>query len=182
VVVVDGSVFAARGVRKVHTLASAAFGDPDAGALGGLAGGQVQLARRPIRCPLLDHGVLSVPLPRVDVVAVYPGSDGTAIEAFVAAGARGLVLEATGAGNATPAVAKAIAQLAAQGTPVVISTRVPAGPVVPLYTGNGGGTDLVSAGAVPAGRLRPGQARMLLIALLATGATAAEIHRAFTAR
>jgi L-asparaginase len=181
-VVFDGSVFAARGVRKVHTLASAAFGDSDAGALGGLAGGRVQLARRPIRCTPLDHAKLSVPLPRVDVVAVYPGSDGTAIDAFVAAGARGLVLEATGAGNATPAVAKAVARLAAQGTPVVISTRVPAGPVVPLYAGNGGGTDLVSAGALPAGRLRPGQARMLLIALLATGATAAEIHRAFTAR
>jgi L-asparaginase len=119
-------------------------------------------------------------LPQVDIAAVYPGSDGTALIAL-AAQARGLVLQATGAGNATPAVAAAVARLVADGTPVVISTRVPAGPVVPLYTGDGGGVDLVTAGAVPAGRLRPGQARMQLIALLATGATADDIGRAFAA-
>ncbi len=178
-VVFDGAVFAARGVRKVHTLASAAFGDPDAGALGGLAGGRLSLFRRPARPVLLDTAALTVPLPRVDVVAVYPGSDDTAVEALAAAGARGVVLEATGAGNATPAVAAAVGRLAARDIPVVISTRVPTGPVVPLYAGNGGGVDLVRAGAIPAGRLRPGQARMLLIALLGSGATADDVRRAF---
>ena len=65
--------------------------------------------------------------------------------------------------------------------PVVVSTRVPAGPVVPLYSGDGGGVDLAAAGAIPAGRLRPGQARMLLIALLATGVGPEDIRRAFAA-
>jgi L-asparaginase len=180
-VVCDGSVFAARGVRKVHTLASGVFGDPDAGALGGLAGGRLHLFRRTARATPLNPAALSSPLPRVDVVAVYPGSDGTAIAAFAAAGARGLVLQATGAGNATPAVVAAVGHLTARGAPVVVSTRVPAGPVIPLYSGDGGGVDLAAAGAIPAGRLRPGQARMLLIALLATGVGPEDIRRAFAA-
>lgn len=180
-VVFDGSVFAARGVRKVHTLAAAAFGDPDAGAIGGLAAGRFGLFRSVMRIKPLDAAALSAPLPRVDVVAVYPGSDGAAIAAFAAAGARGLVLQATGAGNATPAVVAAVGHLTAGGTPVVVSTRVPAGPVVPLYSGDGGGVDLAAAGAIPAGRLRPGQARMLLIALLATGVGPEDIRRAFAA-
>ena len=178
-VVFDGAVFGARGVRKVHTIASAAFGDPDAGPLGRLTAGRLDLFRNPARSAPLDAAALSVPLPRVEVVAVYPGSDATALEALATAGARGLVLQGTGAGNATPAVAAAVARLVDGGTPVVISTRVPAGPVVPLYSGDGGGVDLVASGAVPAGRLRPGQARMLLLALLATGAGPDDIRRSF---
>ena len=176
-VVFDGSVFAARGVRKVHTLAAAAFGDPDAGAIGGLAAGRFGLFRSPIRVKPLEAAAVSPPLPRVDIVAVYPGSDATVLDALATAG--GLVLQATGAGNATPTVAAAAARLVAGGTPVVVSTRVSTGPVVPLYSGHGGGVDLVAAGAIPTGRLRPGQARMLLIALLATGATADDVRRAF---
>ena len=178
-VVFDGAVFAARGVRKVHTLASAAFGDPDSGPLGGVVGGTVWLSRRSVRATPMDRAELSQPLPRVDVVAVYPGSDGVAAAALAVAGAKGLILQATGAGNATPAILRAVRELVSGGTPVVISTRVSAGPVVPLYAGSGGGTDLAAAGAISAGRLRPSQARMLLIALLSTGATTESIQRTF---
>ena len=105
----------------------------------------------------------------MDIVAVYPGCDTAALDAVVAAGAGGVVLEATGAGNANPAVRDAVARLTGQGVVVLLSTRVPAGPVVPLYA-DGGGVELVAAGAIPTGLLRPGQARILLAALLGTGA------------
>jgi L-asparaginase len=160
----DGLVFAARGVRKVDTLRSGAFGAPGRGPVIRLVGDTVvPLARPARRAPLaLD---LDADLPRVDVVACYLGVDGTLMHAAVAAGATGLVLEAFGAGNVPPAVAEAADELLARGIPVLVCSRVPSGPVAPLYAA--GGARLARAGAVFAGDLSPWQARLLLAAALA---------------
>jgi L-asparaginase len=81
----------------------------------------------------------------------------------VDAGARGLVLAAFGAGNANPAIVEGIREC---GLPVVVCSRVPSGPVTPIYTG-GGGMDLADAGAVFGDDLSPWQGRILLAAALA---------------
>jgi L-asparaginase len=104
--------------------------------------------------------------PRVDVVACYLGSDGVALDAVVAAGARGVVLEALGSGNAGPAVVEAVRRHRADGVAVAVSTRVPGGRVAASY---GPARDLLDAGAVVVPRLGPAQARVLLMAALATG-------------
>lgn len=106
---------------------------------------------------------------RVDVVAIHPGCDATHVEASLAAGAQGIVLAALGSGNATAAVARAVARCSAAGVPVVLSSRVPSGRLAASYGGGGGGHDLVRAGAVLSAVLRPGQARVLLAALIAAG-------------
>lgn len=124
--------------------------------------------------PRLEWGTLAGR--RVDVVALYPGADGTGIDAALAAGAEGIVLAALGAGNANALVVEAVRRA---GVPVVTSSRVPAGRLVPSYGGGGGGFDLVDAGAVHSELLRPGQARVLLAALLAAGASREEIRGAF---
>jgi L-asparaginase len=161
----DGLVFAAQGVRKVETLRSGAFGAPGRGPVLRVAGDSVLPLARPVRpAPLpLDLGA---DLPRVDVIPCYLGVDDVLLRAAVAAGASGLVLQAFGAGNVPPAVADTVRELIAGGLPVLVSSRVPSGPVVPLYTG-GGGADLARAGAVFAHDLSPWQARVLLAAALA---------------
>lgn len=104
--------------------------------------------------------------PRVDIIAVYAGSDAVALDACVAAGARAIVLEAVGSGNAGAAVIEGVRRHCGDGTVVAISTRVPNGHV---HSGYGPGRALVDAGAIEMPNLRPAQARVLLMAALAAG-------------
>jgi L-asparaginase len=116
---------------------------------------------------------------RVDIVAIYPGCDAAHIEASLQAGADGIVLAALGSGNANPGIAVAVKRCAERGVAVVVSSRVPEGLLVASYGGGGGGHDLVAAGAVHSSTLRPGQARILLAALLANNSPAETILSAF---
>ena len=81
----------------------------------------------------------------------------------------GLVAETdglgVGAGNAPPVFTGAVEATVAAGVPVVLSTRVPAGPVTAIY-GNGGAVTLLDAGAMSANQLNTYQARILLAVLV----------------
>ncbi|MGW6568845.1 asparaginase [Streptomyces sp. NPDC054975] len=167
-VVFDGRVHAARGTVKTQTLAADAFADPTESGLGKVGFGSVHIRRspdRPTPLPLPTADPAAGELPRVDVVMHHSDGDPLFLNTSVAAGAGGVVLVGTGAGNATPEIAAAVGAAVGQGTLVALSTRVPAGPIAELYTG-GGAVDLVAAGAVPAGTLRAGQARMAVLATL----------------
>ncbi|MFC7641073.1 hypothetical protein ACFQX6_08795 [Streptosporangium lutulentum] len=117
---------------------------------------------RPLGFDLTELGDLSA---RVDIVPVYLDADGVQIAACRAAGARGLVLEAMGAGNPTPGVLREIRSCVADGIAVLVASRCGEA-ATPVY-GAGGGADLAEAGAVFAGSLRAPKARILLAAALA---------------
>ncbi|MGX1162086.1 L-asparaginase [Arthrobacter sp. SLBN-100] len=178
-----GTVFPAAGVRKSQTLRLNAFANPDFGVLGQVsAQGEVAMAgsgSRPeaLSLPRPDSGSL-----RVDLVAAYPGADSTLMHAALAAGAAGIVLQGTGSGNANPSLCSEVAAAVASGVVVVTSTRVDAGPVVPIYGAGGGGEDLRAAGAIGSGHLRPSQSLILLNLLLRLNLNREQITEIFAQR
>ncbi|MCQ8771561.1 asparaginase [Streptomyces telluris] len=158
----DGQVHAARGTIKVQTLAADAFADPSGSPVADVKDGRVLVRRQPERPAPLPLPQADAPLPRIDVVMHHCDADPLLFNAAVEAGAQGMVLVATGAGNATPEVAAAVEAAVARGVLVALTTRVPSGPVAEIYT-QGGAVDLAAGGAVLTGTLRAGQARIAVL-------------------
>ncbi|WP_030776738.1 asparaginase [Streptomyces sp. NRRL S-920] len=164
-VVFDGKVHAARGTVKTQTLAADAFADPSGPRVGKVGFGKVSIEHRPERPEPLPLPAPTATLPRVDMVMHHVDADALFVETAVEAGAQGIVLVATGAGNATPEFVAAISAAIERGVLVALTTRVQAGPVTEIYT-HGGAVDLAGAGAVLTGTLRAGQARSAVLAAL----------------
>ncbi|MEV7520925.1 asparaginase [Streptomyces sp. NPDC091371] len=168
-----GRVHAARGTVKTQAVALDAFADPSQELLGKIGFGKVTILRTPQRPAALPLPAMPELPPRVDVVVHHADGDPVLLNAAVAAGAKGVVLVGTGAGNATPEIVDAVRDAVAGGVLVALTTRVMAGPVTEIYT-HGGAVDLVAAGAVPTGTLRAGQARIAVLSALLGAAEPAE--------
>jgi L-asparaginase len=157
-VVFGGDIHAAREARKVHTSAIRAFASPGWGPIGQVDGERVVFGRRPERRPPFAIPAELVP---VDLIRLHAGSDARFLRASVAGGARAIVLECTGRGNANDQVVEGVREAVAAGVAVVVCSRCVEGRVEPVY-GRGGGRDLAEAGAVFAGDLAGPKARVLL--------------------
>jgi L-asparaginase len=166
-VVLGGQAHAADAVVKMHASAVDAFASPDTGPLGRIEGGRPFLLRRRVGRRAVP-GPLG-PVPPVGLVVAAIGLDGSAIDACVAAGARGVVVEATGAGNTHPSLLAAAERSIDRGVPVVLASRVPGGRVTAGYAFLGGGATWARAGAILAGRLTGPKARVALSLGLAAG-------------
>jgi L-asparaginase len=166
---------AARDVTKLSTSALATFQSYDRGALGEIDGERLVIHRRPSlrRAFAIERLETRVPLIRLCL-----GFDVGLIEAALARGARGLVIEAFGRGNGPAALVPLVGQAVAAGTPVVVTSRCPTGRVEPIY-GKGGGKDLLDAGAIFSGDLKGPKARLLLMVLLSSPDTRGHIRELF---
>ena len=148
-----GDTLPARGLYKAHT-----------GELRAFALAADRPLPRPAAAPLAQLDGCNIP-----VIAAWPGADDALVDAVAASRPDGIVVAALGAGNVSEQMGTALARALDAGIPVVISTSVPRGEVAFAYGGAGGGSTLGAKGALPAGFLRPGQARMALATALAAG-------------
>lgn len=174
-VVLNDEIQAAREVTKTSTYRLQTFRTPDFGVLGHADADAIRYYRRPVRRHTVDteFDVGAIPtLPRVDIVTSYAGADGTAVNAFVAAGAQGLVTASFAPGYNAPLEFDALVAAAAGGIPVVQSTRAGSGRLVVLKPGR-------DAGFISADNLTPQKARILLACALTVTTDAEEIARMF---
>ncbi|HEY2307007.1 MAG TPA: asparaginase [Streptosporangiaceae bacterium] len=178
-VVLNDQIHAARWVRKTHTGSTAAFASPGHGPLGEVVEGHVRIPigirhRSPALHPDPAREV------RVGVATVVLGDDGRLIEA-IGAHVDGLVVAAFGVGHVPAGVVPVLAGLAER-IPVVLASRVGAGPVHDsTYAFPGSERDLLARGLISAGYLDPLKARILLHLLVASGADPARIRDTFAA-
>ena len=174
-VVLNEEIQAAREVTKTSVWRLQTFRTPDFGVLGHADAHGVEFYRRPMR-----HHTVDTPfdlagmdgLPRVDISYCHAGADGTAVRAFVQAGARGIVSAGFAPGMTTPEELAALGEAVAAGVVVMQSTRAGSGRVNSL-------TGMRAAGVLPADNLTPQKARVLLALALSSTSDPAEIARFF---
>jgi L-asparaginase len=176
-IALNNQINAAREVTKTHTSDVETFKSGDFGFLGNADNDRVIFYRTPLRRQFIP--LVQDKLDYVEIVAMYGGADGAMIRAAVAAGAKAIVVQALGWGNMNIPMYEAVKEAIAKKVPVIISTRVANGRVLPVYGFKGGGKTLKEAGAVMADNLSPQKARILAMLLLQKGVKAEEMQAYF---
>ena len=174
-VLLNDEIHAAREVTKTSTYRLQTFRSPDFGVLGHADGDAIAYYRRPLRrrAPDTEFNIQSLEaLPRVDIVYAYTGADGTAVRAFLEAGAQGIVSAGFAPGFCGPGDLEALEEAVRRGVVVVQSTRAGSGRTFRS-------TRLTKSGFLIADNLNPQKARLLLALALTVTRDQAEIARIF---
>ncbi len=168
----NGELHAARDAVKSHTWRLDTFESPGKGPVGVLAPDGFErygeLGSRSVNLPIDEPPAGDVP-----IVPLGLGVDRDRVDRAVDGGCDGIVLQATGLGNAPEAVADAVADAISAGVPVVIASRCPGGGVAAVY-GGGGGHTLEGHGAVLGDDLPAHKARIKLLVALGSELSVAE--------
>ena len=177
-VVLNDEIHAARFVQKTHTSNPGAFVSYP-GPLGWMSEGRPLIVVTPRgRCRRLPAPTEDTP--QVALVTTAIGDDGGLLRSLVGAGFAGVVVETLGGGHVGPPVADALGELC-RSVPVVVCSRVRCGELLrSTYGFVGSESDLAQRGVVSGGFLDGPKARILLLALLAAGASAEEVAATFS--
>ncbi|MBX6386029.1 MAG: asparaginase, partial [Microbispora sp.] len=165
VVCANDELHAARWVTMADATSVAALSSAPAPILGRVVGGRVEMTAPPPSRPPAPEGE---PETHVALIKTYPEMDPVLLTAVVDAGARGIVLEGTGAGNVPVNLYATIGELAEWDIPVVVASRCRTRPVpledLPPGLGLAG-----KVGAIGARGLAPVKARCALMVALGGG-------------
>jgi len=174
VIALNEEIHAARDVRKLHTSHVEAFHSGDIGALGSIDTGEVIWHRK------AEHTIkLGVPktLAKVAICKAYTGMPSDTLQAMVQDKTEALVIEAFGRGNLPPQLVNGIAEIVADGIPVVITSRCLFGRTAPVYGYPGGGADLERVGAWFSANLSTEKVRLFLSIALGQGMDKKEVRK-----
>ncbi len=176
-VVMNGQINAAREVTKTNTLDVETFQTLDFGLLGVADIEEVRFYRAPFRRQTIALDT-DVELGNVVIISEYAGSDGRTIELLLDDGnLDGVVIAGLGLAHVSDPTMEALRAVRARGIPVVVSSRVLTGRIVPLYAIN---VDLLNIGAVQADNLSPQKARVLLMVAMTKTTDTEELRRYFS--
>ncbi|WP_137291283.1 asparaginase [Natronorubrum halophilum] len=168
---------AARDVTKTHTSALETFESPNTGPVASLTRSSIRVFREPRSyCRTLEARSVSSDVP---IVTSAAGVGRRAIARALEDDVGGIVVNATGLGNATSAIGDAVASAIDAGTPVVVTSRCHAGTTAAVYGGGGGGETLRSHGAIHGGDLPAHKARIKLGLACESGYSLEEIEALF---
>ncbi len=175
-ILLNDEILAARDATKSNAVRPNAFSAPYRGDLGLAEPEGIVFHRLPSRRTVFDVSAVRE-LPRVDIAYSYAGADVAAIDAFVAAGAKGIVVAGSGRGATTGGERQAIDRALSKGVIVVVGTRTGSG-TVPIGEGvraNG------AASTIGPGDLNPQKARVLLMLALTRTTDRREVAKIFQA-
>ena len=174
-VLLNDEINAARDVTKTSTGRMQTFRTADFGCLGQADGDRIAWYRKPLRrvAPDTEFDLSGLAaLPRVDVMVSYAGSDGAAVDGFLAAGAKGIVIGGFAPGFMSPGEADALSRAHAAGVVVVVSSRAGSGRVFSTSKKR-------ALGFIDADNLTPQKARILLMLALTRSSDPEDIARIF---
>ena len=173
----NDQISGARDVTKTNTMTMDTFRSPELGFLGYMVGAQPFFyrvsTRRHTRDSEFDITNLET-LPPVDIVFGYANMNRVALDAFVAAGDKGIIHAGVGDGSLAAQVKPALIETRKKGVVVVRSSRVGNGSVVRNGEANDDELDFVVSDTPT-----PQKARILLMLALTKTSDTKEIQRMF---
>ena len=165
----------ARDVSKTSAYRVNTFKGVDVGALGYADPDQIKFYREPVRRHTSDSefaGMDFPSLPKVEVAYAYRDAPAYIIDAMVANGVKGIIVDGTGAGSPTAGQTEAIKRAQAKGVVVVATARTHGGRVQDTIRRN-------EAKIVPGDNFMPEKARILLQLALTKSSDIKEVTRIF---
>lgn len=165
-VVMGNDIHTARDVRKCHTSALPGFSSGSDNPVGYVDEKEGVKIGTPPRAQETCIPLSMPPFPRVDIISTYAGATGDTLLHALKHGAKGIIINAFGAGNIPPGIADAVQMATAAGTVIVIATEIEGG-TRPAYGYHGGGKSLQDMGACFAGTLSAKKARISTMLCLA---------------
>jgi L-asparaginase len=176
-VCLNDQINAGREVTKTNTATLDTFRTPELGLLGYIQDNQAHFYRQSVRKNTADteFDVTALDsLPRVDIVYGYANMDPTALNAFVAAGAKGIIHAGVGDGSLANPVKPSLIEARKKGVLIVRSSRVGNGIVARNGEANDDELDFIVSDT-----LNPQKARILLMLALTKTSDSKAIQKMF---